>query len=194
MSTSNPHLLATESPYKINLFARLGVPFRAIAAHLDETPLAQEDAESTARRLALAKAVHLQTTHPNDWIWGSDQVCLGPTGALGKPGDPDRAIAMLQTLSGNQALFLTAVALVGPGGFVRLHCEQVAVQFRSLSDAEIQRYIAIERPLDTAGAFKVECLGISLFESVTSRDPTALEGLPLITISQWCRELGLQVP
>ena len=87
-----------------------------------------------------------------------------------------------------------SVALVGPNGYQRIHCEQVTVQFGSLSKPEIERYIAIERPLDTAGAFKVECLGISLFDSVTSRDPTALEGLPLITISQWCRDLGLQVP
>jgi septum formation protein len=194
LRTSNRHLLATESPYKINLFTRLGVPFHAIAAHLDESPLAHEDAESTARRLALAKASHLQSSHPQDWIWGSDQVCLGPNGPLGKPGDPERAIAILQTLSGQQALFLTAVALVGPNGYQRIHCEQVTVQFRSLSKPEIERYIAIERPLDTAGAFKVECLGISLFDSVTSRDPTALEGLPLITISQWCRDLGLEVP
>ena len=194
MNTGNPHLLATESPYKIKLFTRLGIPFQAIAAKLDETPRLGDDAQTTAQRLARAKAAALRTQAPNAWIWGGDQVCQGPSGLLGKPETPERAIAMLMALSGHSVWFMTAVALLGPDGSERMHCEQVRVQFRRLSRAEIERYVAVEKPLDTAGAFKVECRGISLFDAVESRDPTALEGLPLITLSRWAREIGLQVP
>jgi len=194
LQSPEQHILATESPYKIQLFSRLGIRFESIAASIDETPLPSEPAEQLALRLAIAKARHVQTQFPSAWVWGADQVCSGAGRLLGKPGSVAAAEAMLQRLANETAVFYTAVALVGPDASLRHHCELVRVEFRSLTASEITRYVAADHPLDTAGAFKVESLGISLFRRIQSDDPTALEGLPLITVSQWCRELGLHMP
>jgi septum formation protein len=101
---------------------------------------------------------------------------------------------MLKTLSGQQVSFFTTVGFSAPGQSVKLHTEEVIVTFRQLEEAEILRYVARDQPLDCAGSFKVESLGIGLFDAVESRDPTALEGLPLIKLCQWLRDHGFRIP
>ena len=75
-----------------------------------------------------------------------------------------------------------------------IHTEEVIVTLRQLEDREITRYVKADMPLDCAGSFKVESLGIGLFQSVKSGDPTALEGLPLIQLCQWLRDQGIKIP
>jgi septum formation protein len=113
---------------------------------------------------------------------------------LGKPQSKDRAVDMLHRLSGKEVSFFTTVGFCAPNTPLRLHTEEVVVSVRKLSHAEIVRYVDADEPLDCAGGFKVECLGISLFRSVKSEDPTALEGLPLIQLCQWLRDQGFSIP
>jgi septum formation protein len=97
-------------------------------------------------------------------------------------------------LSGAIAHFYTGCALIGPRGARHIHLDTTAVAFRALPPDEIERYVAREKPFDCAGGFKVEALGITLFERIESRDPTALIGLPLIWLATALRGIGYLVP
>jgi septum formation protein len=114
---------------------------------------------------------------------------------LGKPGSGDRAIAQLKSLSGHRVVFNTAVhVMLSDSGTNEGHLDVTTVHFRRLSDDEIRRYVTRDKPYDSAGGFKVEALGISLFDRVDSHDPTALIGLPLIWLAATLRKHGFTVP
>ena len=176
-------ILASASPYRRELLARLGLPFRCIPAHLDEQRLPGEAPETMVARLARGKAE--AAAQPNGLVIGSDQIAVLGDRVLGKPGNHERAKQQLTALRGQAVLFLTAVALLDTTKDTWLeHVDKTWVTFRALSDAEIDGYLTQEEPYDCAGAFKAEGLGISLFETIDSLDPTALIGLPLIWLSQ----------
>lgn len=188
-------ILASASPYRGELLARLGLPFDQAPAAVDETPLPGESAAEIAQRLAVAKAQTLTPVYPGAIIIGSDQTvdCNGTL--LGKPGDFSTACAQLEQLSGNHARFYTAIALRDTREHRLLQdIAIIDVSFRNLERKEIERYLRRETPFDCAGSFKVEGLGISLLEAVHSDDPTALIGLPLISLRRSLAKLGVPVP
>lgn len=193
MQTQAPLLLASTSTYRAQRLSTLGLDFKQAAPQCDETPIAGESPEALCLRLSRQKADSLTDQFPDYLIIGSDQTASLDNGErLGKPGSIENAIAQLVACSGKRLRFYTGVALAGP---VRQAWTVVTdVQFRTLSRAEIERYVAIDAPLDCAGSFKVEGLGISLFESVQSDDPNALIGLPLISLASRLRAIGWQVP
>jgi septum formation protein len=150
---------------------------------------AGESPVERARRLSLLKAKAVADLHPGAVVIGSDQVCALGDRILDKPGDATRCRAQLSDLSGRTAHFFTGCA-VGSS----VHVDTTSVVFRRLDAQEIARYVEAERPFDCAGGFKVEALGISLFERVESSDPTALIGLPLIWLAGSLRAAGFTVP
>lgn len=190
-----PLVLGSTSPYRRELLARLRLPFDTDRPAVDETPRAGEGPPDLARRLAVAKAREVAGRHPGAWVIGSDQVAELDGRAIGKPGDAATAFAQLRAVSGRTVRFHTAVALARAGDeAVRLHADLTEVRFRALGDEEIRRYLAAEQPFDCAGSFKCEGLGISLFEAIDSRDPTALVGLPLIALAGMLRDVGIALP
>lgn len=188
-----PLILASSSRYRAELLRRLYVPFEAIAPDLDESPLPGEAPEALARRLAAAKAQALADRHPGRWVLGSDQVPSLAGRVLDKPGTRDRAIGQLTEFSGRAVRFDTAVALAGAGP-IQVLVDVTTVRFRPLATAEIARYVDAEPAWDCAGAFKAEGLGITLFESLESTDPTGLIGLPLILVRRLLAEAGYRLP
>lgn len=189
-----PLLLASTSPYRRALLARLRLPFAAQAPEVDETALPGEPPIQQAQRLALAKAQAVAAQHPEAWVIGSDQVAELDGQAIGKPGHHAAAAAQLRAMAGRTVRFHTAVAVVRlASGFAGQALADVAVTLRPLSEAQIDRYLRLDSPYDCAGSAKVECLGIALAETITSHDPTALEGLPLIATCRLLREAGLDV-
>ena len=189
-----PLILASTSRYRRELLERLRVPFDVIAPQVDETALPGETPAALALRLALAKARAVAAQRPEAIVIGSDQVCDLEGTALGKPGNHDRALRQLRALSGKRAVFHTAVAVVrGDTGFAQVLPAPVSVTFRTLADADIQRYLQLEQPYDCAGSAKCETLGIALLDAIHSDDPTALVGLPLIRTCRLLREAGLDV-
>lgn len=185
-------ILASSSPYRAALLARLGLPFRVEAPAIDEAALPGEDPGARALRLAHAKACAVSGRHPTAWVLGSDQVadCGGRT--HGKPGNAERCCQQLHASSGRGVLFHTAVVLLrGEPAVVREHVDCTTVRFRCLEGDEIERYVERDRPFDCAGGFRSEGLGVTLFDSVESRDPTALVGLPLIWVAAALRAAGL---
>ena len=190
-----PLILASTSRYRRELLERLGIPFSAESPGVSENHLADESPADRALRLAIAKADAVAARHPGAVVIGSDQVAAAGDTVLDKPETAVRAREQLARLSGSTARFLTAVSIRSHNAAIRLdHLETVTVRFRPLSAAEIERYVAREQPLDCAGSFKSEALGITLFEAVESRDPTALVGLPLIWVAQALRQAGFQLP
>ncbi|MFT4241119.1 MAG: Maf family nucleotide pyrophosphatase [Acidovorax sp.] len=174
---------------------RLRLPFSVCAPEVDETPAPGEAPRALAQRLALAKARAVARQHPDAVVIGSDQVADLAGEPLGKPGTHERATAQLRRMRGQTVVFQTALAVVCQAtGFEQADLAPVQVQFRELSDAEIERYLQAEAPYDCAGSAKSEGLGIALLDAIHSDDPTALVGLPLIRTCRMLRAAGLVLP
>ncbi|MFK7885985.1 MAG: nucleoside triphosphate pyrophosphatase [Gammaproteobacteria bacterium] len=188
-----PLILASTSRYRAELLRRLGLPFDAVAPAADETPLEGEAPAALVQRLALLKAANVVDRHPDSVVIGSDQVATFDGQIIGKPGSPERAVAQLRRASGRDVTFLTAVC-VQHGARKCATMDVTRVAFRDLEDQEIERYVAAEQPLDCAGSFKAEGLGITLFEQIDAKDPTGLIGLPLIWLSHALRTMGYRLP
>lgn len=186
-------VLASTSPYRAELLRRLGCEFAAIAPEVDETPHAGETPAALVQRLARRKAGNVAERHPESVVIGSDQVATFDGRIIGKPGTPDVAIAQLRRASGRDVTFLTAVS-VQHNGRICANLDVTRVAFRPLADDEIERYVTRERPLNCAGSFKAEGLGITLFERIEAADPTGLIGLPLIWLSAALRSFGYRLP
>lgn len=190
-----PLVLGSTSVYRRELLSRLNVAFDVAAPQVDETPREHEAPRELALRLAVAKARAVAALHPGAVVIGSDQVADLDGRPLGKPGNHEKATLQLQAMSGQTVIFQTAVAVVcAESGFEQIDLAPVEVRFRTLSSAEIERYLRAEQPYDCAGSAKSEGLGISLLDAILSDDPTALIGLPLIRTCRMLRAAGLVLP
>ena len=188
-------ILASTSPYRKELLARLNLAFDSVAPEVDETPLADEQPTETACRLALAKAQAVRDRNPHSLIVGSDQVAVCDGQRLDKPGNHANAVRQLQLASGRSVVFHTAVVLLNSSsGRIQTELVPTETRFRSLSAEEIVRYLRAEPAYDCAGSAKSEGLGISLLEEIRSPDPTALIGLPLIALCSMLRNENIVVP
>ncbi len=184
-------LLASTSPWRRMLLDKLSLPFECAAPEVDETPLPGESARQLVVRLAQAKAQALASRFPQHLIIGSDQVCVLDGEITGKPHTEENAHRQLRKASGTIVTFYTGLALYNSAnGHLQTECEPFDVHFRHLSDQEIEAYIRKENPLQCAGSFKSEGLGITLFERLEGRDPNSLVGLPLIALCQMLRREG----
>jgi septum formation protein len=193
--TTRPLVLASTSHYRQMLLERLAVPFTTASPNVDEAAAAGELPDDLVSRLARTKANVVAQRHPTALVIGSDQLAICDRRLLGKPGSAENCAAQLRSVSGRRVEFKTAVHVVdAQSASNEAHIDVTTVHFRSLSEKEIQRYVEKEQPFDCAGGFKVEGLGISLFESIESRDPTALIGLPLIWLSGALRRFGIPLP
>lgn len=196
-TTINPTIiLASSSAYRRSLMERLQLPFTTNSPDIDERHLDGESPADLVKRLSISKAqkvsndIAANTNAAAPIIIGSDQVSINSGNILGKPHTLDKAIAQLKAASGRSVEFLTGLAVIH-GESVQYKLVTTTVQFRDLGDQEIIQYIRADQPLDCAGSFKSEALGITLFKQITSEDPTALEGLPLITLSDFLRNCGV---
>ncbi len=195
-----PLILASASAYRRELLARLCVPFTTEAPGCDETLRPGESPSVLVTRLAHTKARSVAVRQPAAWVIGSDQVAVlqddhETPQVLGKPGTASACAAQLRRSAGRSVTFLTAVAVLRHADSAAFEfLDTTRVQFRALDAATIERYVAVESPLDCAGGFKCEGLGISLLESIHGSDPTALIGLPLIRLAALLRDVGFAVP
>ncbi len=189
-------ILGSSSPYRRGQLSRLTTKFRVFKPHVDETPRQGEPPRALAVRLATAKADAVAAQCPGAIVIGSDQVADLDGKPLGKPGTVENAVGQLIACAGKTVVFSTALCVIDARGETRAYFEALdttRVTFRDLGEAEIRRYVELERPLDCAGAFKSEGLGIALFESIQSNDPTALVGLPMIALCALLRRAGIAI-
>ncbi len=201
--------LASGSRHRATLLRQLGITFDTLAPEVDETAAPDEPVQDLVVRLGLAKARAAREQAPGRLLVASDQsaalaaprdhlISGAPLQRLGKPGTVDAAVEQLLALSGRDVTFVTSLVVLDdrlPRGLTStVDVDVTHVRLRQLSPAEIDRYVARDDVLDCAGAFRVESLGIALFEHIRSEDPTALVGLPLIRLAARLRDCGLAIP
>ncbi len=190
-------ILASTSPYRRSLIERLGLPFRCVDPQVDEDALKTRMAGATPRELAAslarAKAEAVAAREPHATVIGGDQVVSLAGKILGKPGTEERAIQQLRAMSGRSHDLITAIHIMHHGKSYA-HQDAATLTIRPLTLQEISRYVASDRPLDCAGSYKLESMGISLFERIESEDQTAIIGVPLIALTTILRSLGFAIP
>lgn len=195
--TPGPVILASTSPYRRDLLARLGLPFECRAPLVDEEALKPEltglAPEEVALRLARAKAESLRESEPGATLVGSDQLVAFEGRILGKPGSVERAVEQLLVMSGRSHHLITALCVCCHDQ-VYDHVDVAVLTMRSLGREEISRYVEADFPIDCAGAYKLEQRGIALFDRIEAADHSAITGLPLIALVTILRELGYAVP
>ena len=213
-------ILASGSAYRRELLSRLVKFFDSSSPDIDESRTKNETADNYVKRLAREKAEAVasaitgrqtaarglersaSTNYENQGdklasegvhslIIGSDQTAVIGDQLLGKPGNFERAFQQLRVCSGQRVRFVTGLALLAAEtGRLEVEIDEVSVQFRHLSDQEIEAYLKEEEPYDCAGSFKCEGLGIALFDSIESNDPNSLVGLPLIRLNKMLLRFG----
>lgn len=189
-----PIILGSSSPYRSELLAKLKLPFSTASPNIDESPLAGESPAQLVLRLAENKARKVAESNLSALVIGSDQVAILDGEIVGKPGTAENAIKQLLAASGKTVTFLTGLALYNAANQqMQSIVEPFEVNFRSLSETQIRRYVDLEQPLDCAGSFKSEGLGISLFSELRGSDPNSLIGLPLIRLTDMLAAQGVNV-
>lgn len=189
-----PIILASSSTYRRELLQRLELPFESANPAIDETARPFEAPATLAERLACAKAEALAQRYPAHLIIGSDQVACLDGEVLGKPGDFATALRQLQACNGRRVEFFTGLCLLDSSKGSRQSCTDLfSVVFRRLEERQIENYLRREQPFDCAGSFKVEGLGIALFERLDGADPNSLIGLPLIRLTAMLEAAGVEV-
>lgn len=196
MRTMPELVLASTSPYRRELLLRLGLPFACAAPGVDEAAVKRAslgDPAAVATELARRKALAIAAQRPGAIVIGSDQCACLDGRILDKPGTAANAHAQLAALAGRTHELRTAVA-IAHGGDVVEWTEVTRLSMRPLAQTEIERYVAADRPLDCAGSYKIEGLGITLFERVDGADWTAIQGLPLLRLAAELRAFGFHLP
>ena len=191
----HPIVLASTSSYRRELLARLQVPFTCDRPGVDEDVVKRSltDPLAIVQELARQKARAVAARHPAAIVIGSDQAATIDGAVLDKPGTTANAITQLTHLQGRAHRLLTAVAIVHPGGLAEF-VDTTTLHMRALSPAEIERYVHTERPLDCAGSYQIEKLGVTLFERIDGGDQTAIIGMPLLRLCHELRRLGVPLP
>ena len=188
-------ILASTSPYRQALLAKVLGEFRTIGPAVEEKRVPGEKPREMAGRLAELKASAVADRHPGTIVIGGDQVpCMGDT-ILQKPGSHDRAVTQLRASSGQTVTFYTAVHVIGPDrDDIDASIDETRIHFRDLSNEQIERYLRHDQPYDCAGSFKSESMGIVLFAGIETQDPTAIQGLPLIWLTTMLEKRGVKLP
>lgn len=187
-------VLASGSPYRRDLLGRLTHNFEVLAPAVDESAAADESPAELALRLARLKASVIAGARTQSTVIGSDQVAALGSRVLRKPGSEATAIRQLLDCSGQQVHFYTAVCVLNlQKQFDESYTDITTVSFRQLTANEIKAYVQTDKPLDCAGSFRAEGLGVALFDEIENRDPTAIIGLPLIWLAGCLRRAGIPI-
>lgn len=186
-------ILASASPRRAEILARVTWPFDVLPAEIDESRLGDEDPETHVRRLAREKALRLSREHRDAWVLGSDTVVAQGNDIFGKPADDEDAFRMLSRLDAAPHLVLTGWAWARGGEAVLHGVSRSEVRFRRLSDAEIRAYVATGEPRDKAGAYAIQGGAARFVESVQG-SVTGVIGLPLEDVEDAARRLGIPEP
>lgn len=193
-ATSRALVLASTSPYRRELLAKLQVAFEVAAPEVDESALANETPDATALRLSALKAKAVAVHFPDSLIIGSDQVATLNGRHIGKPGNHEHATAQLRLMRGQTIVFHTALSLYNTAtGNLQSAIVPTTVQIRPLTDLQIEHYLRKDQPYNCAGSARSESLGIAIMEKMEGADPNALIGLPLIELTRMLMREGWDV-
>ena len=188
-------ILASTSPYRLQLMRQLEVSFHVAAPRYTEQTDPSVSAELLVKHQALQKAKSIADKYDDALIIGSDQVFVDARHrVLGKPGTPEKAIEQLMDMQGRKHTFYTGLAIYdSASGETMTEFDTFSVSMRELTEEQIKHYVAKENPIDCAGSFKIEGLGIALMEKMAGNDYTSLIGLPLILLVNMLSHFDVEV-
>jgi len=191
-----PIVLASTSRYRRAQLERLGLVFHTADPGVDETPFKQcgLPPDQLVAELSRAKARACAAAWPHAVVIGADQCAELDGEILGKPGSVSKAVAQLRRIRGRTHRLLTGVCVLDVATNTELmHVDEHRLTMRALTDAQIRDYVDADQPLDCAGAYKVEALGIALFERIEGCDASAITGLPLMMLTSMLMRVGIDV-
>jgi septum formation protein len=185
-------VLASSSPRRKDLLARLGIPFTIAPSAVEEKSLNGESPEDQVCRLALAKAQEISGRRLDSWVLGADTIVVIDNRILGKPRDRGEATSMLARLAGRAHEVYTGYALVTARfpDKQRVRWVRSLVRIRDLCEEEIEAYVNTGEPMDKAGAYAVQGIGSGIVESI-SGSYTNVVGLPLCEVARDLQQLGI---
>lgn len=188
-------VLASTSPYRLQLMRQLELSFHVAAPRYKEHMDSSVSAELLVKHQALQKAKSIAEKYDDALIIGSDQVFVDARHrVLGKPGTPEKAIEQLLEMQGRKHTFYTGLAIYDSASRESLtEFDTFSVTLRELTEEQIKHYVAKENPVDCAGSFKVEGLGIALMEKMSGSDYNTLIGLPLILLVNMLNHFDVEV-
>jgi septum formation protein len=184
-----PLVLASTSPYRRELIEKLGLPFRTIKPICDEEAFKARipNPVELATTLALEKAQSLAT--PDNCVIGGDQVAALGSEILGKPGSFEKACQQLEKMQGRTHQLITAINVIHKG-VPHAILDITEIEMRPLSRPQIEEYVRRDQPLDCAGSYKIEKSGLVLVQKLRTEDFSAIQGVPLIRLSNLLSHLG----
>lgn len=190
-------ILASSSPSRREIVSKLGYLFESVSPDIDETRHPGESVKSLVERLSYEKAQVVEN-HLNPesgaLIIGSDTVADLNNQVIGKPHQPDQAMALLRRMSDQVVRFYSGLCLIEVGRSVQITHDVYEVHFKTLDDQTIEHYLNWEKPYALAGGFKSEGMGVVLAKSYSGTDPNTLMGLPLIRLVEWLNAKGWICP
>ena len=188
-------ILASSSPYRKELLKRLDITFTTVSPDVDERYFQDELISDYVLRLAKTKAESIVSKNDNSLIIAADQALQCDKKILGKSGNYNKAKEQLIFMSNRSLTFYTGLCLINTETkIIEEDVVSFRVDFRKLTESEIENYLVKEKPYDCVGSFKSEKLGISLLKKMNGDDPTALIGLPLIRLCKMLRNQGVNIP
>ena len=189
-------VLASASSSRRAMLEAAGVAFAAVPAAIDERALEAEmagsDSNEIAQALAAAKAAAVSATRPGQWVLGSDSLVEVVGRRFDKPASRAEAADHLRAFSSRTMTLHSAAALAKDGRIDWVESDFARLAVRDLSDDFISAYLNAEWPAVSGcvGVFRIEGLGVQLFERVTGDQFTVL-GMPLLSVLAALRERGV---
>ena len=185
-------ILASSSRYRAKLLRQAGIPFETMTPEGDEVLVQDIPLEEAVLRIALQKMESVAAKADPAIVIASDQLLASDDAILGKPGNPEVAVRNLLEMAGKTHRLITALVVKdGYGGHIYSHVDVHEITFRNLSEIEVEHYVRLDRPLDCAGSFRIESLGIWLIERICGQDYTAIVGLPMLALIDMLRKCGI---
>jgi septum formation protein len=183
-------VLASASPRRRELLARVGIVFTVDPADTDETPAPGEPAGAYVARVAADKARVVAERHPGAAVLAADTIVVVDGDVLGKAADEAEARAMLERLSGRSHVVTTAVHLYAGAGAARGFAVDTEVEFRPLAARDLDGYVASGEWRGKAGAYAVQGIGAGLVRAVRG-SYTNVVGLPLVEVLEALEAAGV---
>lgn len=188
-------ILASKSPARAQVLYQAGVEFRSIVSHVDEGAIKQEYAnlapEQLVIKLAEAKSLAVAQKFPNDYVLGCDQILVFDQHVMDKPRDLLEARARLQMLRGQKHELFSALVVIKKGQTSWKNLQKAYLKMRDFQESFLDFYLqkSGEEVCESVGAYKIEGMGIQLFEEIQG-DNSTIMGLPIFPLLAYLRDEG----
>jgi septum formation protein len=184
-----PIVLASASPRRLELLTQAGVVFSVKVPGVDDTPNVGESPQVMVERLALLKAATIAALEPEAYVIGADTTVFIDGRSLGKPESELEAFDMLMSIQGRTHQVWGGIAIVNEQQKVsRVWSHVTDVTMQAMSKQEIREYVATKEPLDKAGSYAIQGIGLQYVDSIRGSYSNVV-GLNIASLLSVLREL-----